>query len=65
MIAPEVVRWPPDQRLAQLAEAQPIGWWKDHAGNVANACCRTGEPGCELGWALFRLHSREMKRRGS
>lgn len=56
------IRYPDDERLAELARLGTLGWWKDHAAK--NACCSSGEPGCDIGDALSRLHSRELARRG-
>lgn len=54
-------RIPNDDRLVKLASVQPIGWWNDHARH--SACCRTGEPSCDLGHALSRLSGAEMRRK--
>lgn len=50
------------KRLAELSLLQPVGWWMEHA--TRNECCRgKDEPGCDVGAALQRLHSKEIAKR--
>lgn len=60
---PKEVRFPDDQRLVEIAQAKPIGWWQDHSNR--ETCCQTGTPGCDLGEALSRLHAVELAHRRS
>jgi hypothetical protein len=65
-----IPRIPADGRLAEVARAQPAGWFRDHVirsvvGGVIVCGCALAEadPDCNVGHALFRLAAKETAKR--
>ena len=58
------IRWPDDNRLAEVARLGPLGWFRDHATHSADCMCALTEAdaGCDVGAALFRLAAKELVR---